>query len=141
MTTAAASTTTPRKGLHVGLWVVQALLALAFGAAGLLKLFAPVAQLAARMSWVPHVPEGLVRFIGVSELAGALGLVLPSLTRVQPKLTPLAAAALVAVMVLAAGVHVSLGEAPLTGVNAVLGGLAAFVAWGRFARAPIAPKA
>jgi hypothetical protein len=78
--------------------------------------------------------------IGVCELLGAVGLILPSATRVLPVLTPVAASALTLVMVLAAGTHFSYGELPVIGVNVVLGGLAAFVAWGRFRRAPIAPR-
>jgi hypothetical protein len=78
--------------------------------------------------------------IGVCELLGAIGLVVPAATRVLPALTPVAASALALVMVLAAGTHFSYGEFPVIGVNVVLGGLAAFVAWGRFRRAPIAPR-
>lgn len=141
MTTMTAATTSPGKGLTMGLWVAQALLALAFTASGLMKLTTPIAELATKMAWVTHVPAGLVPFIGGAEFAGALGLILPSLTKVQPRLTPIAAALLVVVMVLAAALHLSIGEAPFVVPNLVLGGLAAFVAWGRFTRAPIAPRA
>jgi putative oxidoreductase len=137
MTTPAASTSTK---LHRGLWVAQALLALVFLAAGVPKLTSPVADLAKNMAWVPHVPEGLVRFIGLCEVLGALGLVLPAATRVQPVLTPVAAALLAVVMLLGAATHVWLGEAPLMAPALVLGSLAAFIAWGRFARAPIASR-
>ena len=89
------------------------------------------------MPWVGDVPGALVRFIGVSELLGGIGLLLPSLTRIAPKLTALAAAALVAVMVLASGFHLLRGEYAAIGFNVVLGGLAAFVAWGRSSKAPI----
>lgn len=138
MTTTTAETSAPGKGLHLGLWVAQVLLALAFGASGVMKTFTPVAELATKMAWVNHVPAGLVPFIGISEVAGALGLLLPALTRLKPVLTPVAAALLVVVMVLAGALHVSLGEPPLP--NVILGGLAAFVAWGRFKKAPIASR-
>lgn len=140
MTTMTAATSSPGKGLHVGLWAAQALLAFAFAGAGLMKLLTPIAELATKMAWVTHVPAGLVPFIGAAELAGALGLVLPSLTKVKPVLTPVAAALLVVVMGLAASLHLAIGEAPLIVPNVVLGGLAAFVAWGRFTKAPIAPR-
>lgn len=126
------------KGLHIGLWIAQALLAVAFGMAGMMKLTTPMEQLAAGMAWVQSSPEALVRFIGLSEVAGALGMILPAATRIKPILTPLAAVGLVTIMVLAAGVHVSYGEAPIP--NVVLGGLAAFVAWGRYKKAPIAGR-
>lgn len=141
MTTTTAASPSTGKGLHVGLWVAQALLALAFLATGLMKLATPVAELAKNMNWVSHVPAGLVPFIGVSEALGALGLVLPAATRVKPVLTPVAAALLVVVMALAAGTHLWLGEAPLVVPNVVLGGLAGFVAWGRLKKVPVAPRA
>jgi DoxX-like family len=82
----------------------------------------------------------LVRFIGASELLGAIGLVLAAVTRSKPVLTALAAAGLVIVMVLAAGFHVSRGELQMLPPSLVLGAFAAFVAWGRFKKAPIAPR-
>ncbi|MEW5739691.1 MAG: DoxX family protein [Myxococcota bacterium] len=138
MTTTTAETPAPGKALHIGLWVAQVLLALAFGAAGAMKAFTPAAELATKMAWVNHVPAGLIPFIGLSEVAGALGLILPALTRIKPVLTPVAAALLVVVMVLAGALHVSIGEPPIP--NVILGALAGFVAWGRFKRAPIAPR-
>jgi len=125
------------KGLRVGLWIAQALLAVAFGMAGLSKLTQPLAELAKSMPSVATLPEALVRFIGVSELAGALGLVLPSVTRIRPVLTAWAAVGLIAVMVLAVVFNVWHGEAQALPVNVVLGGLATFVAMGRFGRARI----
>lgn len=130
----------PSKGLHLGLWVAQGLAAFAFLGAGATKLSTPIAELATKMPWVTHFPELAVRAIGAAELAGALGLVLPSALRIQPRLTPLAAAGLVLVMLGAAGTHVVLGEAPMMAPSVILGGLAAFVAWGRGVKAPIAPK-
>ncbi len=128
------------RGLHIGLWVAQVLLAVAFGMAGLLKATAPMAELAQKMTLAVVAPEALVRFIGLSELAAVLGLILPALTRIRPGLTPLAAASLTGVMVLAAGFHLSYGEFQSLPINFVLGTLAAFVAWGRFKKAPISPR-
>lgn len=126
-----ASVLAPRKGLHIGLWAAQGLLAVAFFLSGAMKVSAPLATLQAQMPWVSGALGGAVRFIGLAELLGAIGLILPTATRIAPKLTALAAAGLTTVMVLAAATHVSRGEAPMVVVNAVLGGLAAFVAWGR----------
>jgi putative oxidoreductase len=128
------------KGLSIGLWIVQAILAAGFGMAGLTKLAQPIAELAKSMPWVATVPEGLVRFIGLSELAGAVGLIFPSLIRIKPVLTAWAGTGLVAVMVLAAIFHLSRGEPQMLPVNIVLAGMAAFVAWGRFGRARIASR-
>jgi len=82
-----------------------------------------------------------VRFIGMAETLGAIGLVLPAATRIKPSLTPLAALGLTTVMVLAAITHVARGEAFMIPVNGVIGGLSAFVVWGRWRKAPIAPRA
>ncbi len=144
MTTAlnpTAAAPAPSKGLHIGLWVVQALAAFAFLGAGATKLTTPIADLATKMSFVPHFPAIAVRAIGLAEVLGALGLVLPSALRIAPKLTPLAAAGLVALMLGAAGTHVAVGDAPGMVPSLVLGGLSAFIAWGRGRKAPIAARA
>jgi putative oxidoreductase len=119
------------KGWNISLWVVQVLLALAFGMAGIMKTTQPVAALAKNMNWVADLPY-LVRFIGASELAGAIGLLLPALTRIAPRLTPFAAVGLVTVMILAAAFHISRGEFTMMPPSVILGLLSAFVAWGRF---------
>lgn len=119
------------KGLSIALWIGQILLAVMFGMAGFMKATQPIDHLSAMLPFVAQMPEGLVRFIGASELAGAVGLILPAALRILPMLTPLAASGLVAVMVLAAGFHISRGEFSHVPVNFILGSLAAFVAWGR----------
>ncbi len=136
---AASLAPTSNKGLRISLWIVQVLLGVAFLMAGLMKATQPLEALAAQMPWVAG-SGALVRFIGISELLGGVGVILPALTRIQPRLTPLAAAALTVVMILAAGLHVVRGEFSAVPVNLVLGGLAAFVAWGRFKKAPIAAR-
>lgn len=122
------------------LWFVQALLALAFLAAGFMKLTTPIDQLAQSMVWVSAVPVWLVKFIGLAEMAGALGMILPALTRVQPQLTPLAGVGLGLVMLFAIIFHISRGEIGFIVPNIVLLALAAFVAYGRWKLAPIAPR-
>ncbi len=142
MTAIASTHTAPQSGraLRASLWVVQILLAGMFAMAGLMKLSQPIDALAASLPWVTTVPEMLVRFIGTAELAGALGLVLPSLTRIKPRLTALAAIGLIAVMLLASAFHASRGEFGVIPMNLVLAAFAAFVAWGRGKAAPIAPR-
>jgi uncharacterized membrane protein YphA (DoxX/SURF4 family) len=134
------STPTSGKGLHYGLWVAQVLLAAAFFMAGSGKATQPIAALAPNMAWVTAIPESMVRFIGVAEMLGAVGLLLPALSRIKPGLTPLAAAGLTTIMALAIPFHLFRGEFGGMVVNAVLGGIAAFIAWGRFKKAPIAPR-
>jgi len=74
----------------VTLWTIQVLLALVFLLAGSMKLILPIEMLIAQMP----LPGLFVRFIGIAEVAGALGLILPGLTRIQRGLTPLAACGL-----------------------------------------------
>ena len=130
----------PSKALHVSLWIVQGMLAAAFGMAGVMKTTQPIAELARQMVWPGALPPGLVRFIGASELAGAVGLVLPAATRVKPVLTPVAALGLVTVMLLAIAFHASRGEWGMLPMNLAFAALAGFVAWGRFGRSPIRPR-
>lgn len=134
------ATARPAKAWHITLWLVQIVLASMFGLAGTMKAATPIAVLSQKMAWVGSVPSGLVRFIGVCELAGAIGLILPAATRIKPGLTALAATGLLAVMVLAIPFHLSRGETKLIGVPVTLGLMAAFVTWGRLRKAVIAAR-
>ena len=79
------------RGWTIGLWVVQILLAAFYLYAGINKLTQPVEVLGAmNMAFALVVPEWLTRFIGLAETLGAIGLILPALTRILPRLTPLA---------------------------------------------------
>ena len=127
------------KGIHIALWVAQGLLAVAFILSGVMKITSPMEELAANgMTFVDHFSEGMVRFIGISEVLGGLGLILPSLSLIKPILTPIAALGLATVMILAMVYHLSVGE-PIV-PNIVLLAIAAFIAWGRMAKAPILAK-
>jgi len=128
------------KGWNIGLWIAQILMAGAFGMAGFTKLTTPIADLSQMLPWVANAPEMLVRFIGLSELLGALGLVLPTALRIQPKLTNTAALGLGLVMILALIFHLSRGEYEAAPINLVLLGIMAFINWGRNKKAPILPK-
>jgi putative oxidoreductase len=130
----------PSKAVHVGLWVIQGLLGAMFIAVGAMKATQPIAVLIDTLGWPAAVPAPLVRVIGVAELLGGLGLILPAATRVKPMLTPLAGVGLATVLLLATMFHISRGELGALPIPLVLAGLAAFVAWGRVAKAPIAPR-
>src|SRR5262245_30525207 len=95
------------RGLRAGLWGAQGLLAVAFGLAGLSHATRPIAEISKFAPWTGALPEALVRFIGVVELAGALGLLLPALARRKPVLTAWAATGLAVVMGLACAVHIA----------------------------------
>ncbi|MGA7206614.1 MAG: DoxX family protein [Specibacter sp.] len=119
--------------MNVALWIAQILLAAMFLTAGAMKVSQPIEKLGTKMPWVNHFPVGVVRFVGIAEALGAIGLILPVLTGIAPVLTPIAASALALVMVLAAIYHLRQKEYSGIAINAVLFILAVFVAWGRFA--------
>ncbi len=140
-TDTANSTPSTGRGWTIGLWVAQVGLAAMFGMAGVNHAAMPIAALASMgMGWAADAPEWLVRVIGVAEVAGALGMILPSATRILPRLTPLAALGFVVIQVLAMGVHATRGEFAVLPFNLVLLALALFVAWGRTRKAPIASR-
>ncbi|MFC0452688.1 DoxX family protein [Rhodococcus jostii] len=118
--------------MNVFLWILQAVLAAMFAAAGVLKSTQPKEKLAKSLPWVEDFSPGTVKFIGVAELLGAIGLILPAVTGIAPILTPIAATALAVVMVLAAITHARRKEPSAIAFNAVILIMAAVVAWGRF---------
>jgi putative oxidoreductase len=125
------------RGLRIALWSAQIALAIVFALAGGMKVSTAAADLA---KMAPGFPLALLRLIGIAELAGAIGIILPALTRIAPVLTPLASSGFVIVMASAAVLHLVRGELGELAVVIVLGALATFVAWGRFKRAPIARR-
>jgi hypothetical protein len=127
------------RGWQIGFWAAQILLALAYGFFGFMKVTtAPSVLVTMNMAWAGDVPLWFLRFIGVIELAGAVGLILPALTRILPVLTPLAATGLAVLQVFAIVFHATRGETAMTlPLNIVLLALALFIMWGRFRKAPI----
>lgn len=122
--------------MNIALWIVQGLLALAYLAAGASKLTQPVEKLGERMKWVYSLPQPLVRAIGLAELLGAIGLIAPLATNIQPWLTPAAAGGLVIVQLGAIVFHISRREFRGLPVNIVLLLLAAIILIGRTALLP-----
>ena len=128
------------KGANIGIWVAQFLGAGLFIMSGVMKTMTPIPELSAMMPWAGEYSATFVRFIGVVDIAGGLGLLLPSLTRIMPSLTVIAAAACVLLQVLAIGFHAMRGEFEVLPLNAVYIALALIVLWGRGRKAPIAPR-
>ena len=121
-----------RSKMNVALWVVQGLLAALFLFAGGAKLVLPLDQMAGPVA----LPGWFLRFLGVAEVLGALGLVLPGLLGIRPGLTPLAAEGLVIIMIGATVVTLTGGMVAVALMNVVVALLAAFVAYGRWRLAP-----
>ena len=126
--------------MNIVIWVIQLGLAVVFLLAGATKAFQPMVELNAQVPWTVGTPGWVPRLAGYSELAGALGLVLPSVLRIRPGLTPLAAAGLGLVMVLAAIFHLMRGEMQMIPVNLVLLVVSGFVYYGRSKLHPIQPR-
>ena len=126
----AARATSPRKASRTSsttLWTIQGLLALTFLFAGISKLVMSAEDLTAQTD----LSANFLRFIGVCETFGAVGLILPTLLKIRPGLTPLAAAGLVVIMTGATVVTLAAGDGPLAIVPAVVGVLAAYVCYAR----------
>lgn len=117
--------------LNFWLWAAAIVLALLYLMAGFMKATQPIDKLAAQMKWPGELPR-LTRFVGVAEVLGAIGLIVPLATGILVWLTPLAALCLALVQVLAAGFHIMRREFRILPMNIVLLALALFVAWGRF---------
>lgn len=119
--------------MTVVLWIIAALLALFFAAAGFMKTFRPIAEIR-KMPWAANMPETSIRLIGIAELLGAVGLNVPLATNVAPILTPIAAVCLAILMVGAARAHKKLGDPRSAAVTTIVLAVACLVvAVGRFA--------
>jgi len=121
--------------MNLALWVVQILLAIAFSMAGMMKASRPKEKLPENMGWAKDISQGTVTLIGVLEILGAVGLILPQITGILPWLTPVAAVGLVLTMIGAIITHMRRGEGFAPAVILLV--LAAFVAFGRFVLVPI----
>ncbi len=123
--------------MNITLWILQVLLAAAFAAHGWM-LVSPPPDLLAIMN--EQLGVGFRLFLGVAEIAGAAGLLLPAMTRKMPWLTPVAAACLAFVVASATVLHLFRGETGPAVTTAILFLLAALVAYGRWRVRPIAPE-
>jgi len=118
--------------MNIALWIVQVLLLGMFGMAGVMKTFM-TAKAKETLPWAKERSDAFVRFVGTSELLGALGMFLPLLTGILPWLTALAAVGFAIIQVLAIfTVHVPRKEFNALPINVILLALAVFVAWGRW---------
>jgi putative oxidoreductase len=138
--TAGAGVGDADRPVHVLLWILQLSLAVVFAIAGWTKLVEAGEPLKAAVPWIADVPAPLVKLIGLCEILGALGLVFPSLTRIRPHLTPVAASCLTTVMMLAIAFHLYRGDTVVVVVPAALALASAMVAYGRFRKVSITPR-
>lgn len=126
------TTDRPGRKLNVLLWVLQALLAMLFMFAGVMKFVMSVEEMTKQIpmsGWFLH-------FIGAAEILGAIGLVLPGILRIRTSLTPLAAAALVVIMIGATAVNLKIGQRGAALTTVIVGLLLVLVAYNRRRMAP-----
>jgi len=126
--------------MNLALWIAQWLLAVTFVGAAAWKAFTPKDKLATMIPWSGEVAPWKLHAIVAIDLLGGLGVILPSLTRIAPELTIIAALGCALLMASAIGFHVRRGEGKVTPFNFFLLALTLFVAWGRWKLAPIAPR-
>ncbi len=122
--------------MHTVLWILQVVLAAVFAMAGVIH-FLPPEGLPETMSGMADLPAGVRYFTGTVEILAVLGLILPGLTRIQTRLTPLAAAGLILVMVGAIVWHGQREEFANIVMNVILAALAGLVAYGRWRLRPL----
>jgi len=119
--------------MNIILWIIQGILAAMFTMAGLTKSTQPIEKiLKTGVTWADRFPMATVRLIGISELLGALGLILPWLLKIAPVLTPVAASGLAFVQLTAIFHHAKHKEGKAIAFNMVLLTMSVFVAYGRF---------
>jgi uncharacterized membrane protein YphA (DoxX/SURF4 family) len=123
--------------MGIVLWVLQVLLALAFLGSGIMKVSQPISNLQKNMAWVGSTPVWGVRTIGILEILGALGLILPAVTHILTWLTPVAAIGLALTMIGAIILHIRLKETNVVVAPLILLILALIIVYGRFAMVPL----
>lgn len=122
--------------MNILLWALQVLFGVYFLFMGI-EHFNVSPGLPTQMAWIYELSPGLHIFSGTAEILGGLGLILPGLTRIRTRLTPLAALGLVFVMIGAAVWHVQRSEVPNIIMNIIIAGLVGFIAYGRWKLRPL----
>ena len=125
--------------MNMLLWIMQVLFGIYFITFGVMHFVRPPG-LPASMSWMYELSSGLHVFSGMAEILGGLGLILPGVTRIQTRLTPLAGAGLVVLMIGAIVWHMQRGEFQNIGLNLVLLAVVAWIAYGRWRLKPLTDR-
>lgn len=126
---------------NIALWISQSILALIYGYAGWMKLTLPVEGLLnLDWNWATDMSLGFIKMIGITELLGAFGVILPALLRILPRLIPLAALGMTIIQGAAISLHGFRGEFEVLPFNLFLLALSIFVIYGRIYKRNILPK-
>jgi uncharacterized membrane protein YphA (DoxX/SURF4 family) len=117
--------------MNIVIWVIQGILAIMFIISGVMKTTQPKEKLVQKLPWVKDFSIQTVRFIGISELLGAIGVIIPYLTGIYPILTPIAAIGISIIMISASIYHYGKKEYKEIAFNFVLFALAIITAYSR----------
>jgi putative oxidoreductase len=126
--------------LNITLWIVQGLTAALMLMSAFMKIATPIPELSAKWKWTGELPQQVVRMLGIVDLLGGIGIILPAILKIKPGLTPLAAVGVVLLMISATVFHISRGESSVIAFNIILMLFASFIAWGRYKKLPILPR-
>jgi hypothetical protein len=137
MATIASRSVSNERLLHFASWLAQDLLAFFFTVTASLKLVLDADRLIEIMAWTESLPLAVVRGFGALELLGAIAVAAPAVTRAPQRIVGWAATSFMTLMACALVIHVARGEFRMVALNLAVGGIAAFVAWGRLMHAPI----
>lgn len=129
------------KGWNIAIWAGQIALAGLYLMGAWFHFLSPAEAAKMGAVWMSEVPAALPKFIGIMEVLGVVGLILPAATRIKPHMTVWAAAGLLTIQILAIPFHMSRGEFEPLSFNLIYVALAVFVLWGRTRKSPIAPRA
>ena len=140
MTMTSSIEAAPGRTWNIAIWAGQIALAGLYRMGAWFHFLPPQEAAAMGAVWMTEVPIALPRFIGVMELLGMIGLILPAALRIMPQLTVWAAAGLLAIQALAIPFHMIRGEFEPLPFNLIYVALAVFVLWGRGRKAPITPR-
>lgn len=124
---------------NILLWAAQAFVGITFTVMACIKIFKPIPELAAMWPWTGEYPVAMVRGLGLIDLAGGIGILMPSLTRIKPNLAVAAALGCFLLQICASIFHISRGEMEAIPVNGIYLVLTAFIFWGR-RKYPVLPN-
>jgi hypothetical protein len=117
------------KVILIAVWIAKIILAISFIWGASLKLFLSVEKLSAMWPWTAEVPVAVVKFTGIIDLLGGIGIIAPVILSLNPKITQITAFAIIALMICGSVFHICRGEASQIGINVFFAFLASFIVW------------
>jgi uncharacterized membrane protein len=117
------------KVILIAVWIAKIILAISFIWGASLKLFLSVEKLSAMWPWTTEVPVAVVKFTGIIDLLGGIGIIAPVILSLNPKITQITAFAIIVLMICGSVFHICRGEASQIGINVFFAFLASFIVW------------